>query len=227
MNLKDKVVVITGGSRGFGKTLTEFFVREGSKVIISSNNKKEIENTAKEIGVLGIYADVTKEEDLTNLVNEVIEKLGGIDIWINNAGLWIGNDLAENFDMEKVKKMFEVNVIGTMNGSRVALRHMKGRGNGMIINILSTAALAPRPTLSAYCASKWAVDGFTKSIREENDDISVLSVYPGGMKTDIFEDSKPDDWNEFMDTSYVAEKVINNIKKESPEKELIIRRPTN
>jgi len=227
MNLKDKIVVITGGSKGFGKTLAEFFIKEGSKVVISSNNKDDIENTAKEIGAVGICADVTKEEDLIILANEVIKNFGQIDIWVNNAGLWMGNDLVENLDMEKVRKMFDVNVVGTMNGSRVALRLMKEKGKGIIMNILSTAALAGRPSLSAYCASKWAVDGFTKSMREENDNILILSVYPGGMKTEIFNDSKPDDWNEFMETSYVTEKVINNLKLENPEKELVIRRPTN
>jgi NAD(P)-dependent dehydrogenase (short-subunit alcohol dehydrogenase family) len=227
MNLKNKVVVITGSSKGFGKTLAVGFINEGAKVIISSNNKEEVENTAKEIGAIGICADVTKEEDLTNLASEVIEKFGSIDIWINNAGLWMGNDFAENFDMNKARKMFEVNVIGAMNGSRVALRLMKEKEKGTIINIISTAALAGRPTLSAYCASKWAIDGFTKSIREENDNILVLSVYPGGMKTDIFGDSKPDDWDEFMETNYVAEKVIDNLELETPEKELVIRRPVN
>ena len=136
MNLKDKVIVITGSSKGFGKALAVAFIKEESKVVISSNNEKEVQDTANEIGALGVYADVTKEEDLTNLANEAIKKYGGIDIWINNAGLWMGNDFAENFDMDKVRKMFDVNVIGTMNGSRVALRYMKEKGIGTIINVI-------------------------------------------------------------------------------------------
>ena len=75
MNLKDKVVVITGGSKGFGKALAIAFLNEGSKVVINSNNEKEIQNVAKEIGALGICADVTKEEDLTNLLDETIKNL--------------------------------------------------------------------------------------------------------------------------------------------------------
>jgi uncharacterized protein len=224
MNLKDKVVVITGSSKGFGLELARHFISEGSRVVVNSTDKIKIKNVAEEIGALGIYADVTKEEDLINLANDVIEKLGGIDIWVNNAGLWMGDDLVENFDMNKVRKMFDVNVIGTINGSRVALRSMKKGGVGTIINIISTAGLAGRPTLSAYCASKWAVNGFTKSMREENDNISVLSIYPGGMKTDLFGDYKPDDWNEFMEPSFVAEKVINNLKEENSIEELIIKR---
>ena len=227
MNLKDKVIVITGGSKGFGKTLAELFVKEGAKVVINSNNKKEIKKVANEMGVLGICADVTKEKDLEKLANKVIKKFGGIDIWINNAGLWMTHSFIEDFDMKKVRKMFDVNIIGTINGSRIALRFMKEKKSGVIINIISTAALAERPTLSTYCASKWAVNGFTKSIRVEDRDknILILSVFPGGMKTEIFGDSKPDNFNDFMETSYVAEKVINNLKLENPEEELVIQKP--
>lgn len=228
MNLKDKVVVITGGSKGFGKALAIAFLDEGSKVVVNSRNKEETENTAKEIGVLGICADVTKEEELTNLKDEVIKNFGSIDIWINNAGLWMTHSFIEDFDMNKVRKMFDVNVIGTINGCRVALRFMKEKKLGIIINIISTAALGERPTLSTYCASKWAVNGFTKSIRAEDRDknILILSVFPGGMKTDIFGDSRPDNYNEFMEPEYVVEKVINNLKLEKPEEELVIQRPT-
>lgn len=227
MNLKDKIVIITGGSKGFGKALAVAFLKEGAKVVINSNNKKEIENVSKGIGALGICADVTKEEDLTNLANEVIKKFGGIDIWINNAGLWMTHSFIEDFDMNKVRKIFDVNVIGTINGSRVALRFMKEKKSGVIMNIISTAALAERPTLSTYCASKWAVNGFTKSIRAEDRDenIFILSVFPGGMKTEIFGENKPDNYNKFMEPEYVAEKVIDNLKKENPLEELIIQRP--
>jgi 3-oxoacyl-[acyl-carrier protein] reductase len=227
MNLKDKVVVITGGTKGFGKALAEAFLKEGSKVVINSRDRDELKKAVDEMGVLGICADVTNEDELTYLIKETVKELGNVDIWINNAGIWMGDDLAENFDMDKVRKMFDVNVIGTMNGTRVALRLMKEKGKGVIINIISTAALAERPTLSTYCSSKWAVNGFTKSVREENDDVSIFSVYPGGMKTGLFGEAKPDDWDNFMEPEYVAWKVIDNLKKESPEEELVIKRPVN
>jgi NAD(P)-dependent dehydrogenase (short-subunit alcohol dehydrogenase family) len=227
MNLKDKVVVITGSSRGFGKALAQAFLNEESKVVISSSNEKEIQNTAEEIGAYGVCADVTKEEDLTNLANEAIKKYGGIDIWINNAGLWMPKTSVENFDMFKVRKMFDVNVIGTINGSRVALRHMKEKGSGIIINTISDSALVDQPKISAsvYGATKWAVNGFTKSIREEDKNISVLSIFPGAMKTDIFGQNKPDNYDNFMNPEYVAEKVIDNLKLDNPEAELVIQRP--
>ena len=227
MNLKDKVVVITGGSRGFGKALAQGFINEEAKVVISSSNEKETKSTANEISAFGVCADVTKEEDLTNLANETIKKYGGIDIWINNAGLWMPKMPIEDFDMLKVIKMFDVNVIGTINGSRVALRYMKEKGSGIIINTISDSALVNQPKISAsvYGATKWAVNGFTKSIREEDKNISILSIFPGAMKTEIFGQNKPDDWDSFMDPEYVVEKVINNLKLDNPELELVIQRP--
>jgi len=225
MNLRNKVIVITGGSKGFGKKLAEAFLKEGANVVISSNNEKEIQNVAKEIGAFGIFADVTREEDLTYLLKATIKKFNGVDIWINNAGLWLPHDFAENFDMNLVRKIFEVNVIGLMNGSRVALRFMKEKGTGTIINIISDSGLIERPMSSSYCASKWAAAGFTKSIRGENEKISILGVYPGGMKTEIFGPSKPEGFDNFMETSYVVEKVINNLKSDDTKVDLIVQKP--
>jgi len=227
MNLKNKVVIITGGSRGFGMILAQHFLKEGLKVVISSNDEKELKEVSDKIGVYGVYGDVTKEEDMTSLVEETVKKFGVIDIWINNAGMWM-NGIAEDTDMDKVRKMFEVNVFGLMNGSRVALRYMKEKNSGVIMNIISTSALSGRSNISTYCSSKWAANGFTKAIREENKDknIRILSVFPGGMKTEIFGKDRPDNFNDFMEVEPVVEKVINNLKKELPEEELIIQRPT-
>ena len=226
MNLKDKVVVITGASKGFGRALAEAFLEEGSKVSICATNEKEVEAVAKEIGALGISADVTKEEDMIRLAEETVKNFSGIDIWINNAGIWLPHALIEDFDMQKVKKMFDVNVIGTMHGARVALRLMKQKGTGTIINVISDSALTGRPMSSAYSASKWAVNGFTKGIREANKNLSILSIFPGGMKTDIFGGNKPKNFDDYMDAKEVAQKVIANLKLEKTKEELVIQRPT-
>jgi short-subunit dehydrogenase len=220
MNLKNKVIVITGGTKGLGKAMAISFLKEGGRVAVCSNNEEELSGLPEEI--LCVKADVTKEEDLTNLLKKTIEKFGSLDIWINNAGVWMPHDFAENFDMEKVKNMFDVNVFGLMKGARAALRFMKEKGEGTIMNIISDSALAPRPMGSMYSSSKWAVKSFSDSIKEENKNISILSVYPGGMKTDIFGDSKPDTFNTFMEVEDVASLIIENLKKEKPEEELVI-----
>jgi NADP-dependent 3-hydroxy acid dehydrogenase YdfG len=226
MELKDKVVVITGGSKGFGKSLAEVFILEGSRVVICSHNKEEVEKVATQIGAFGVFADVRSEQDMENLANETEKKLGPIDIWVNNAGIWLNNQNAEENDLSKVKNMVDVNVTGLINGSVIALRKMKPKNNGMIINILSGAALGPRPGIVTYSATKWASKGITDGLREENKDknLKFISVCPGGMKTTIFGDYKYPDFDKFMETADVAKQVLENIKKENPENELVIRR---
>ena len=222
MELKDKIVVITGGAKGLGKAMASSFLKNGSKVVVCSRDEAEFVNL--EDGILGIKADVTKENELQSLAEKVVAQFGKIDIWINNAGVWLPHMLAEDFDMEKVRKMFDVNVFGSINGSRVALKLFKKQGLGSIVNIISDSALVGRPMSSTYSASKWAVNGFTKSIREENKNIFIFSIYPGGIKTEIFGDKRPENYDSFMEPEFVAEKIVENLKKENPEEELIIRR---
>lgn len=227
MELNDKVVIITGGSRGFGKALAQLFVKECANVVVCSRHRDGIGTVAGEIGALGVYADVTKEEDLTFVAQSTLKQFGQIDIWINNAGLWL-EGIAENSDMSEARRMFDVNVIGAINGSRVALRVMKERRSGTIINILSGAALDSRPGISMYAASKWALRGFTKSVREEVRDknILVLSVYPGPMQTDFFGKDKSGHFANFMSVDWVSQKVIDNLRLEEPEEEIVIKRET-
>lgn len=227
MELKDKVVVITGGSKGLGKALAQIFVEEGSHVVITAREESGLIETATELGVTAISADVTSEEKLKNLAQKTIAQYGQIDIWINNAGIWLPHDYVENFDMDRVKKMFDVNVFGLMNGCRVALRTMKSNNAGMIVNICSTSGMSGRPKSSAYAASKWAVNGFSKSLAEETKEygVSVVTVFPGGIKTNLFDEVKPKDIEDFMEPSYVADLIVSNLKAEHPESELVIKRP--
>ncbi len=229
MQLKNKIVVITGGSRGLGRSMAELFVREGAKVVISSRDKEELKSTAKEIGAYPVCSDVTKEKDIQKLADKTVKKFGRIDLWINNAGIFITHDFLENFESEKVKDVLLVNTFGTFLGCKFALRQMKmQKEKGVILNVISTSALAGRPKSSMYSASKWAVVGLTKAIQMENADsgIKIFSVYPGGMKTKLFGVKKPADFDSYMDQDYVAEKVIANLKSENPELELVIKRPT-
>jgi short-subunit dehydrogenase len=224
MKLENNVIVITGGTKGLGKELALSLKKEGANVIVCARKQDEINNLPNNI--LGVKADVTKENDLKNLVNFAVEKFGNIDIWINNAGIWLPLSSVEETDWDRAHDLMEVNLFGTVYGSKVSLIQMKKQGFGIIINIISTSALSGRLNSSAYCASKYAVDGFTKSLREEvkNTKIKVLSSYPGGMQTDFFDEKKPDNYTDYMDPKYVSDIIIKNLKREEPEEELFIKR---
>lgn len=224
MEIENKVVVITGASRGLGKELAREFSKNGAEVIITARNKKELTMAAKEINACPIVADVTNENSVKKLSAFVIKKFGKIDIWVNNAGIWIPHSSIENVKVEDVQKAIDVNVFGMIYGSRTAMSTMKKQGKGVIVNIISLSGLNGRPQSSAYATSKWAARGFSESLRLalKPFHIPVLAVYQAGMKTDIFKDKKPADYGTYMDPNYVAKKIVGNLKLKSPKLDLII-----
>ena len=226
--MENKIVVITGASRGLGKCIAQAFIAKKATVTISARDSSRIlENTAKEIGATAIVADVTKEADLVSLAQQVFAKFGKIDVWVNNAGVWFPSGPLEQADMIKAHEVFEVNVFGMIYGMRAALTCMNKQQSGTIVNIVSTAALYPRPNSAIYSSSKHALKGVTDAVREETKDrgISVIGIYPGGIKTDLFKGDKPREYDQFLEPEYVAEKIVENLSKVQPETELILKRP--
>lgn len=221
MELKNKVVVITGGSRGFGLEVARLFRNEGSRVIVCAKNFD-----VSEEGVIQKVCDVTNEEEVKKFIKNIINEFGEIDIFINNAGVWLPQSFFEEIDLEKAKKMFDVNLWGNVYVMQSLAAYLKERKQGAIVNIISTSALSPRPKASLYSASKFAQDGFTKAVREELRPfgIKVLSFFPCGMKTLLFDEKKPPEYDTFWDPKDMALKLIENIKKENPEEEVVIKR---
>lgn len=228
MVLKDKVIVITGGSQGFGRALAKAFKKENSTIIISSHDIENLKRTAKELSVDYFSADVTSHEEVKKLGQYVVEKYGRIDFWINNAGIQIAPSSTEDINIKKLHFLFEVNFFGYFYGIKIALSYMKRQNNGIIININSTAGLEGKPEISAYSSSKFAIRGLTESIRKEVKDfkIDIFQVFPGGMQTDIYKEKIPSDIKDYMSVDSVAEKVIANLKSEKPEVDLVIKRPS-
>ena len=111
--------------------------------------------------------------------------------------------------------------------TKAAVLAMKSKKQGVIVNILSTSALAGRPNSAAYAASKFAAMGFSKSLREgvKDEGITVINVYPGGMQTNFFDEQVPEDYNQYMDPAFVAEKIVRNLMQNNPEEELLVKRP--
>lgn len=225
MNLTNRVIVITGGSKGLGKEIVKLVVKEGARVVICSPNLEEIETTAKEIGAIGIKADVQNEKQVQKLADFAVKKFGKIDVWINNAGIRIPRVPLEEMDMKRAHYMIEVNLFGAVYGAKAALLQMKKQGHGTIINILSTSALEGIRHSTGYGASKGAAVAFTKSLRTELKpfNIKVVGVYPRGMRTHFFDEKKPDDYDKYMDPTEVARQIVENLKLDNPEEEFFIK----
>ena len=227
MILQDKVIIITGASQGLGKVLAKAFKQENAQVVISSHDKENLERTAQELSVEHFLADVTSFDNVKKLGEYVVEKYGKIDFWINNAGIQIAPSFMEDIDIKKLHNLFEINFFGYFYGCQIALSQMKKQKSGVIININSTAGLDGKPEISAYASSKFAIKGLTESIRREvkDLDIKILGVFPGGMQTDIYKEKYPDDLKDYMEVDTVVEKVISNLKSDSPEMDFVIKRP--
>jgi len=221
MQIKNKIIVITGGTKGLGSSLSKLFSLKGNKIIVAARSikKERLDNN-----IFSIQADVTRELDMKKLANFAVKNFNRIDIWINNAGIWLTHAPIEKVNIKKVYSAMNVNFFGTFFGSKYALMQMRKQKNGTIINILSSSALDGGVGSSGYCATKFAAAGFTKCLRYETaeDNIRIISVYTRGMKTSFFNEKKPNAYRDFMDPMYVAEKIISNLELKNPRQDLMI-----
>ncbi len=195
MKFKDKVVLVTGGSRGIGRATALAFAKEGANIIVNYVNHKEaasatvvdIENMGAQ--AIAVQADVSIEADVKRLIEEAVKQFGGIDILVNNAGIVIDNSLLEK-TAEQWERTLRVNLIGPFLCAKYSIPHMKGRKGAVIVNIASTNGIDSLSTESAdYDASKAGVISLTKNLAQElAPDIRVNAVAPGWIDTDINKD---------------------------------------
>lgn len=191
---KGKHVVITGGSKGIGRTLAKYFFDQGAVVLICSRNEAELSATCKEIDperskLCGVVADVSKYEDCQKLIDYMIRRFGVIDILINNAGI-IGE--ANEFkvsDMSLWEEAISVNLFGTVTCTHLAIPYMEEVGKGKIINFAGAGVGSSNtlPFLSSYYTSKIAIAGFTETIAKELEEknIQINCISPGAINTSI------------------------------------------
>jgi NAD(P)-dependent dehydrogenase (short-subunit alcohol dehydrogenase family) len=192
--MKDKVIVITGGSEGIGAAVAQEVARRGAKVVVAARNVEKLEAVAKQIGALAVQTDVTKRSDNERLRDRALEKFGAIEVWINNAGRGISKLVSELTD-EDVDDMMLVNVKSVVYGIQAVLPHMKERGHGQIISVSSGLSRFPfAPQRSAFSAAKAAVNLLMASLRVELKkqfpNIYATTVLPGVVATDFGNNAK-------------------------------------
>jgi NADP-dependent 3-hydroxy acid dehydrogenase YdfG len=187
--LKNQVAIVTGASRGIGKEIARKLAGEGVRLTLVGSSE-DVLQSAQELNtqgfseVIGVQADVTKEEDMSRVVQTTLDKFGQIDILVNNAGVGFFK-LVEEVTLEEWKKVFEVNVQGVFLGAKAVLPHMKERRSGTIITISSDVGRYTIPNGAAYTSTKYAVQGFSGSLAQEVREygIRVGTVNPGMVDT--------------------------------------------
>src|SRR6201991_2108039 len=187
-SLSGKVAVVTGGARGIGQALDRALAREGVVVAIGDLDAGAAEAAATELGngSIGVALDGTDRPGFTAFLDEVERRLGPLDIIVNNAGIMMVTPLDEETDAS-VTRQLEINLHAVIHGTQEAMKRMRPRGTGHIVNVASLAGRAAAPGLATYCATKHAVIGLSEAVRAElrGSGVEVTVVMPGFAKTEL------------------------------------------
>jgi short-subunit dehydrogenase len=219
MNLRDRVILITGASSGIGKACACYLAERGYKVYGTSRNLLTNEQNISLKSLEMIQMDINNEDSVKNGISYVIEKSKRIDIIVNNAGYGIAGAIEET-DIEKAKQQFETNFFGAHQICRIVLPIMRKQGSGHIINISSIGGLVGLPYQGFYSASKFALEGYSEALSMEvkSFGIKVTIIEPGDIQT-AFTDKRLKIGKELINSNYKIsfERVLKKIEKEERE----------
>jgi 3-oxoacyl-[acyl-carrier protein] reductase len=184
VDLKDASVLVTGGSCGIGLETARLLRERGARVAICARHKDILESAAKEIDALPIVADVSREDDVLQMIREVVKEYDDYNVLINNAGFGAFAPLVE-LTADEFFRVWQTNVLGAMLVGRESAKHFVGRSYGNIVNISSTAGQRGVANGSAYCSSKFALHALTECWRAElrQHNIRVMQVNPSEVLT--------------------------------------------
>lgn len=187
IRLDGKRVILTAGAAGLGRVTLKTFVDAGAEVFVcdvDDDALNEVRSSYQNVGV--IHADVADPDDVDRLFDTALERLGGLDILLNNAGIAGPTAAVEEVDLDDWRKTLDINITGLFLCAKRAVPHIKATGGGSIVNLSSAAGRFGFPLRSPYAASKWAVVGFTKSLAIElgPSQIRVNAICPGAVEGD-------------------------------------------
>jgi NADP-dependent 3-hydroxy acid dehydrogenase YdfG len=220
--IKGKVAVITGAGSGIGRALAYELARRGAKLAISDVDTAGLAETAKQVRVIGAPVheqrlDVTDRAAVLAYADTVVAEYGTANLIFNNAGIAFSGDV-EAMTFEQIERVMDVDFWGVVNGTKAFLPHLIASGDGHVVNISSLFGLLSMPSQSAYNAAKFAVRGFTESLRQEmiinRRPVQVTCVHPGGIKTAIARNAGA---VEGKDAAKLAEFFDAKLAKTSPE----------
>jgi len=216
MDIKDKVAVVTGASRGIGEAVAVRLAGAGADLVLAARTEEDLEQTKQRVEDAGgeaivVVADVTKASDIEKIYDAAEKEFRKVDIVINNAGV-VKRLPLKNTEEETYEWMMDVNVRGVFLSCREALRRLD---EGVILNISSNAGMHGIANLSVYCATKFAVNGLTESIAGEWEG-RIYAVCPGPVNTDMQSTTSEEKRRKMDQPDDIADRVVKII--ESPEK---------
>jgi NAD(P)-dependent dehydrogenase (short-subunit alcohol dehydrogenase family) len=190
-NPEQQTIFVTGASKGIGKRTCELFADRGWRVAAAARHIDDVVFDDPHHRIKSFSLDVTDQTMVRATLDRAVEKFGRIDVVVNNAGFGNAAPFEEMSDSE-VRQHFETNVFGAMNVMRAVLPHMRENRSGRIINMSSICGRMTLPLFSAYCASKWALDGFSEALSFEvkGQGIKIKIIEPGVFRTDFFNHAK-------------------------------------
>ncbi len=187
-SLSGQVVAITGGARGIGRATASALIAQGARVAIGDIEASLAEKTAEELGsgTIGLPLDVTDRASFASFLDEVETRLGPLDVLINNAGIMPIGPFTEESDAT-AKRMIDINLVGLIYGSKLALQRFLPRGRGHVVQIASAAGKAGFPGGATYCATKHAVVGLSEALRAElrGTGVDLSLVMPVVVNTEL------------------------------------------
>ncbi|MFZ4520693.1 MAG: SDR family oxidoreductase [Bacteroidales bacterium] len=229
--LKDKTVLITGGASGIGRLMGNMCLHDGARqLIIWDINKEKLEETARELRTLHFtvhpyVVNVANVSEVIENARKIRAEIGDVDILINNAGIITGNRAFKDFTHTEIDKIMAVNTGALLHVTLEFLPAMIRKGSGHVVNISSAAGMLSNPLMSVYCASKWAVSGWSESMRMELESgrtgVKVTTVNPSYIDTGMFKGVKVNPIMPLLKPDELAGMVIRAIKSDR----LFVRAP--
>ena len=198
MNLKDKVAVVTGGTKGIGYAIAESLVKAGASVFVCGRHEADVRSAVQKLSAFGKAAgdvcDVRDEDKVRKMFEECGRTFGGVDILVNNAGIGIMGKTVEELSGADFRATLETNLFGVFYACHYAVPMIKQRGGGYIFNVSSLAGQNAHPKMAAYNASKFGLNGFSEALMQEvrHDGIKVSYICPGSVNTHFGGDTPTD-----------------------------------
>ena len=231
--ISQQIIVITGASSGIGLATARMAAHRGARVVLIARNEDALRESVEEIRAKGgdavyVVADVSNEGELQNAAREAVNRFGGFDTWVNNAGVSAYGRI-EDVPLEDARKMFETNFWGMVYGSGIAVDHLRTRG-GALINVGSVVSDTAIPLQGFYSATKHAVKGYTDALRIELEHdkipVSVTLIKPGPIDTPYTQHAgnylgqKPKHMPPVYDPDLVADAILHAA--ENPVRDLLV-----